>query len=160
MASGFTTAMMAFDADMKPANWKKVPEFYGYIPDDASLRVLIFVELFAVHNAHAMLKTLTIATLLQTNWRWLVAYIAAIIACSFCTKLHVPTWCTGFQARCQQPQRTAIHRDACHATYNVKRAMQDAAGCAHTPGGTFCLCCTRSRGSDLLALSLWREGVP
>jgi hypothetical protein len=75
VATGFSTSMMAFDLDTRPANRKGVCEFYGYIPDRASKRLLIFVQLFALHTAHSMLKTLTVACLARTNGRWLVAYM-------------------------------------------------------------------------------------
>jgi hypothetical protein len=77
IATGFTTAMMAFDMDTNPARRKGVPEFNGFIPDRSSKRILIFVELFAYHTAHAMVKTFTIAMLGRSNWRWLFAYLAA-----------------------------------------------------------------------------------
>jgi hypothetical protein len=77
LSTGFTTAMMAFDFDTKPAHRKGVPEMYGYIPDRAHKRVLIFLELFALHSVHSMLKTLTLGLLARTNWHWLVSYLAA-----------------------------------------------------------------------------------
>ena len=81
LSIGFTTAMMAFDIDTNPVQRKKVPEFYGFTPDDPRRRLLVWVELFALHSTHATVKTLTLAMLLRTNWRWLVAYVAG----DFCT---------------------------------------------------------------------------
>ena len=77
LTTGFTTAMMSFDLDTSPAKRKSIGEFYGYIPDTSRGRFLVFVELFTLHSAHAMVKTLTVACLARTNWRWLVGYIAA-----------------------------------------------------------------------------------
>jgi hypothetical protein len=77
LAIGFTTSMMAFDYDTSPAKRKTSPKFYGYIPDTARGRLLVFVELFTLHTAHAMEKTLTFAMLAQTDWRWLLAYMTA-----------------------------------------------------------------------------------
>ena len=77
LANGFATTMMAFDYDTNPARRKANPEFYGFTPDRARMRLLVFVELFTLHAAHAVLKTITIAMLFCTNWRWLVAYMTA-----------------------------------------------------------------------------------
>ena len=74
LANGFATSMMAFDMDTKPANRKRDPNFYGFV---GGAPVLVFVELCVLHSSHAMLKSLTIALLARTNWRWLVAYMAA-----------------------------------------------------------------------------------
>jgi hypothetical protein len=79
---GFTTAMMAFDLDTNPEKRKHSGNFYGYIPDTVGQRLLLFLELFTLHTAHAMLRTLTVATLARTNWHWLVAYVAADL-CGF-----------------------------------------------------------------------------
>jgi hypothetical protein len=76
LANGFTTTIMAFDYDTSPAKRRNVPEFYGYTPDAAGMRLLVFAELFALHSAHAMLKTFSLALLARTNGLWLVAYMA------------------------------------------------------------------------------------
>ena len=55
----------------------QAPEIYGFIPDRARMRVLVFAELFTLHSAHAMVRTVTIALLVRTNSCWLVAYMAA-----------------------------------------------------------------------------------
>ncbi len=54
----------------------QVPELNGFIPDATHMRVLVFAELFTLHSAHAMVRTLTLALLFRTNTRWLVAYMA------------------------------------------------------------------------------------
>jgi hypothetical protein len=55
----------------------QVPEFNGFIPDRAHMRVLVFAELFALHSAHAMVRTVTIALLVRTNSLYLVVYMVA-----------------------------------------------------------------------------------
>jgi hypothetical protein len=77
LSNGFSTTMMAFEYDVHPAMRKNYPEFFGYIPDRAKMRLVVFVLLFTLHTAHAMLKTVAVAMLAQTNWRWLAAYMAA-----------------------------------------------------------------------------------
>jgi hypothetical protein len=77
LSTGFTTSLMAFDYDTNPAKRKTNPKFYGFTPNRGSMRVLVFAELFTLHSAHATLKAVTVALLVRTNWRWLVAYMAA-----------------------------------------------------------------------------------
>jgi hypothetical protein len=75
ISTGFTASLMAFNIDTSPANRKKDPAFFGYIPNGR--RVLVFVELFIFHSTHAVLRTFVVALLARTNWHWLVAYMAA-----------------------------------------------------------------------------------
>jgi hypothetical protein len=77
LSIGFATTMMAFDYDTNPAKRKDSPEFYGCIPNSACERLLVFAELFTLHSAHAMLRTLTVVLLARTDWRYLVAYMVA-----------------------------------------------------------------------------------
>jgi hypothetical protein len=69
--------MMAYDLDTQPSKRKANPEFCGYIPDSSVGRTRAFVLLFLFHGAHVISRTCTVALLAQTNWRWLVAYLAA-----------------------------------------------------------------------------------
>jgi hypothetical protein len=112
LSIGFATAMMALDLDTNPARRHDMPEFYGYIEDRAHKRVLVFIELFAVHTAHSMLRTLTIAMLARTNWQWLVAYMAA----DFCAYITYKTargdltyWIPGAYKRHSRLQHCAMH---------------------------------------------------
>jgi hypothetical protein len=75
LTMGFSTSVMAFELDTRPAHRKRFGEFYGYIDGEASKGLLIFFELFALHTAHSMLKTVTVACLARTNGRWLLAYM-------------------------------------------------------------------------------------
>ncbi len=54
-----------------------MPEFNGFVPDAAHMRVLVLAELFILHSTHAMVRTSTLALLVQTNSCWLVGYMAA-----------------------------------------------------------------------------------
>jgi len=43
MTTGFTSAMIAYDLDVDVSRRKTQPMFYGYIPDDNSLRMKSFM---------------------------------------------------------------------------------------------------------------------
>jgi hypothetical protein len=55
----------------------QAPEIYGFIPDGAWMRVLVFAELFTLHSAHAMVRTVTIALLVRKNSLYLVVYMVS-----------------------------------------------------------------------------------
>ena len=61
----------------RPGFGPQVPDFNGFVPDAAHMRVLVLAELFILHSTHAMVRTSTLALLVQTNSCWLVAYMAA-----------------------------------------------------------------------------------
>jgi hypothetical protein len=109
LSVGFATAMMAFDVDTSPFYRKMEPNFYGGIPDDR--RLLVFVELFALHTAHSMLKTLTVACLARTNWHWYIEFMVADLGVYIMYKV----------ARCESSLRShRLHpRCALHATCEV-----------------------------------------
>jgi hypothetical protein len=139
ISTGFTTAMMAFDMDTNPAKRKHTPQFFGYIPQNR--RLLIFVELFTLHTAHAMVRTLTIAMLARTNSRWLVAYMAADF-CVFVTykiaRGDLLWWAPG----AAMAYACAYRRCAAHGVDCTLHALD------------------RSRGPAVLARSVSREGDP
>ena len=62
---------------MEAGLWSQVAEFNGFIPDAAHMRVLILAELFTLHSAHAMVRTVTIALLVRTNSLYLIVYMVA-----------------------------------------------------------------------------------
>jgi hypothetical protein len=77
LSTEFTATMLDYDTDMNAERRKRNPEFYGYIPDNASERVLAFVLLLLYHSVWSLGKTFSMAVLAQTNWLWLVAYLLA-----------------------------------------------------------------------------------
>jgi hypothetical protein len=108
LTMGFSTSLMAFEMDTSPANRRSVCEFYGYIDGGASKRLLIFVELFALHTAHSMLKTVTVACLARTNGRWLVAYMTVDLGVFICYKIargDLAYWVPG-DPKIRSPART------------------------------------------------------
>jgi hypothetical protein len=50
---------------------------YGYIPDAAGKRVLVFALLFLYHAVYSIGQTLSMAVLAKTRWLWLALYLLA-----------------------------------------------------------------------------------
>jgi hypothetical protein len=75
LSTAFTASTLVYDFDTDPKRRKSRPEFYGYIPDTAGKRVLVFTQLFLYHIVWTLGKTFSMALLVQTNWLWLVVYL-------------------------------------------------------------------------------------
>jgi hypothetical protein len=75
LSTSFTATVLVYDMDTDPTKRKKTPEFYGYIPDAAGKRVLVFALLFLYHTVWTLGKTFSMAVLAQAIWLWLVVYL-------------------------------------------------------------------------------------
>jgi hypothetical protein len=118
ISTGFTTAMMAFDMDTKPANRHHSPEFYGAIPDDASKRLVIFVELFTLHTTHDAQDVRNRDACSNE-----LALASSVYGLGLLCVYHVQD--------CKGRPYILCARCVCHATYNMAPAMQ------HKTRGTF-----------------------
>jgi hypothetical protein len=151
MSTGFTTSMMAFELDTSPAHRKFAPHFFGYIPDNQ--RLLVLVELFSLHTAHSMIKTSTIALLAQTNARWLLAYLALDHFVHIMYKTargDLMTWMPGKTAATAAPVCVARNAQTSQRAVMQRRPLQHATGVkpcmracvralhARTPAGRAC----------------------
>jgi hypothetical protein len=77
VSTAFIASTLVYDFDTDPTRRKLRPEFYGYIPDTSSKRVLVFALLFLYHTVWSLGKSFSMAVLAQTNWVWLVVYLLA-----------------------------------------------------------------------------------
>jgi hypothetical protein len=153
VSTGFATTMMAFDYDTNPAKRKANPEFYGFTPDRARMRLLVFVELFTLHAAHAMLKTITIAMLFCTNWRWLVVYMTADHCVFIAYKVARGDLIHFIPG--------ALQHNACSITRSLTPAWQHTKLLTTRRAAQHLLCAARrSRDVAVLAHSSLREGGP
>ena len=63
LTTGFISATISYDWDTDPRNRLVCPKFYGYIPDSASKRAIVFVSLFFL-SANMLLVRAAVLTLL------------------------------------------------------------------------------------------------
>ena len=86
--AGFTSASMSYDMDVNPEARKTSPQFYGYVPDRASARTLIFGCMFVNSALLILIRSISIAlVLLVKNKLWFVAYWLADMGLYFLWKL-------------------------------------------------------------------------
>jgi hypothetical protein len=74
-ATAFTVSAISFDLDSHPTKRRNNPEFYGYLPDGSRGKSAAFALMFAVHSTLIIGRTLAMALLFLTNWRWMAAYL-------------------------------------------------------------------------------------
>jgi hypothetical protein len=77
LSAAFTATCVAYDMDTNADKLKTEPHFYGYIPDAAGRRVLVFTLLFLYHAVCSIGQTLSMAVLAKTRWLWLALYLLA-----------------------------------------------------------------------------------
>ena len=65
--TGYTSAMMAFDIDVDVPRHKNQPIFYGYIPDDNTLRGRCFILMTLISMLHNMSRSLGSVLLLAAG---------------------------------------------------------------------------------------------
>ncbi|GMH67149.1 hypothetical protein TrST_g14100 [Triparma strigata] len=89
--SHFLKDALAILVGFKPAldayRRRKVPFYYGYIPDKATSRAICFLSMMSLSFAHVMLRTFSCALLAVTNTRWLIYYLAADMGLFFLFKI-------------------------------------------------------------------------
>ena len=74
LTTGFSSAMIAFDFDVDVSKRKRDPSFYGYIPDDHSLRGKCFVLMTLISSLHNLSRSLGCALLATSGGSSLVLY--------------------------------------------------------------------------------------
>jgi len=63
LTTGFTSALIAFDMDVDAPHRKNQPKFYGYIPNDNSLRGRCFILMTLMSSLHNLSRSLGCALL-------------------------------------------------------------------------------------------------
>jgi len=97
LTTGYTSAMIAFDKDVDVVGRKAQPEFYGYIPDNNSLRTRCFALMTLTSALHNLSRSLGCALLVKASGRTLVVLFVGgeLLHCMWCTKLLAGTTSTG-----------------------------------------------------------------
>jgi len=79
-SAGFTSASISYDIDSDPSKRSANPSFYGYIPDRAKLRTLMFLTLMFKSGTLLLIRSVGAAFLMKVNVNYLVYYHAADIS--------------------------------------------------------------------------------
>ncbi|GMI28630.1 hypothetical protein TeGR_g11984 [Tetraparma gracilis] len=87
LTTGFTSSMISYDFDVDPQRRKETPDYYGYIPDEAMKRSIIFMIMLLNSAVLLLLRSLSAALVLIIDGRYLGAYMLADMGMYYIQKL-------------------------------------------------------------------------
>lgn len=58
--AGFMSALISYDWDVSQENRLSTPKFYGYIPHNSALKVVIFLNLFLMNSCNLVVGALSV----------------------------------------------------------------------------------------------------
>jgi len=79
LTTGFASAMIAFDMDVDVPHRKNQPKFYGYIPNDNSLRGRCFILMTLISSLHNLSRSLGCALLAYSDPDKVILFIGGEI---------------------------------------------------------------------------------
>ncbi|GMI24816.1 hypothetical protein TeGR_g13144, partial [Tetraparma gracilis] len=83
----YTAATISFDFDVSPQRRRDEPDFYGYIPDAASSRTLIFGCMIINGALLLLARSVSMALLAMVGGQWVLVYLASDMGLYFMYKL-------------------------------------------------------------------------
>jgi hypothetical protein len=75
ITTGFASATISYDWDTDPARRESAPDFYGYIPANASKRTVVFVSMLLLSAGMLLIRCTTIVLLGLIGGSWAILYI-------------------------------------------------------------------------------------
>ena len=87
LTAGFTGAQISYDMDTDPAKRATKPFFYGYIPDVALKRTVVFVTMVFMSSLMLLVKSLAIALFIRLGWRYVLIYFAVDVGVFYAIKI-------------------------------------------------------------------------
>ncbi|GMI33215.1 hypothetical protein TeGR_g6242 [Tetraparma gracilis] len=87
LTTGFSAATISFDFDVDPRGRRYEPSFYGYIPDDASSRTLIFGCMIINGALLLLVRSVSMALLAMVGGPWVLVYLVSDMAMYFMYKI-------------------------------------------------------------------------
>ncbi|GMH81209.1 hypothetical protein TL16_g08858 [Triparma laevis f. inornata] len=86
LTAGFTCAQISYDMDTDPVKRSQKPHFYGYVPDVAASRTIVFVTMIFISSVMLLVKSLAVALLIRVGFLYFVGYIVVDIGVFFLYK--------------------------------------------------------------------------
>ena len=88
LTTGFASAMISFDMDVDVPHRKNQPKFYGYIPNDNSLRGRCFILMTLMSSLHNLSRSLGCALLAFSDANKVILFIGGEIGLYLVFKIH------------------------------------------------------------------------
>ena len=79
LVAGFTATQISFDLDVDPTRRSKMPDFYGYVPDTARDRQIVFIALLLISSLMMAIRSLSAILLSSISLNYVGIYFAADI---------------------------------------------------------------------------------
>ena len=86
----YASTTISLDFDTNPANRLKAPNFYGYVPDNGRLAVMILM--ISISTSHVLLKVIACSLMLRLNQTWFIIYMTGDQSLYFLYKLLRGDW--------------------------------------------------------------------
>ena len=87
ITTGFASATISYDWDTAPTKREASPDFYGYIPANASKRTIVFVAMLLLTAGMLLIRCTTIVLLGLMGGSWAFLYIGADLGLYLLVKL-------------------------------------------------------------------------
>ncbi|GMI38047.1 hypothetical protein TeGR_g2496 [Tetraparma gracilis] len=87
LTTGFSAATISFDFDVSPQRRRDEPDFYGYIPDAASSRTLIFGCMIVNGALLLLVRSVSMALLAIVGGQWVLVYLVSDMGLYFTYKI-------------------------------------------------------------------------
>jgi hypothetical protein len=75
ITTGFASALISYDWDTDPGKREQAPDFYGYVPANASKRTVVFVSMSLLSAGMLLMRCTTIVLLGLIGGKWAFLYI-------------------------------------------------------------------------------------
>ena len=96
-STGFISASISYDYDTNPEKRQQTPDFYGYVPAQASKRTTVFGTMVFFSAGMLLIRCTTIMLLGLLGKRWAFAYIGADLGLYLVIKMLRGDFGIGFQ---------------------------------------------------------------
>ena len=81
----YSTTMITMNYDTDPAKRLLAPNFYGFVPDEGRMFVMIFMVVMT--TSHVLVKVLACSLMLRLNQTWFTLYVSGDMAIYFFYKI-------------------------------------------------------------------------
>ena len=87
LSTGFASATISYDWDTDPVKREQLPDFYGYVPANATKRSIIFATMTLFSAGMLLIRCTTIVVLGQIGSSWVSLYIGCDLGLYFLVKI-------------------------------------------------------------------------
>lgn len=87
LTAGFTGAQISYDMDTDPSKRATKPNFYGYVPDVAMKRTIVFITMVFMSALMLLVKSLAIALFIRLGVLYVLVYFGVDVGIFYAIKI-------------------------------------------------------------------------